>query len=170
MSEQSIASRLKAFYGMGALPVEGGYFQQSYVCDQRVTLAQYGREKPLGTAILYLYDGEDADCFSALHRLPTDEVYHFYLGDPVEMLLLYPDGRSQRVILGPDVFNGQQVQFVVPAGVWQGSHLRPGGRYALAGTTMAPGYDDADYEGGERDELAQAYPREVELIRTLTRI
>jgi predicted cupin superfamily sugar epimerase len=65
--------------------------------------------------------------FSAIHRLPLDETYHFYMGDPVEMLLLYPDGHSERVILGHDVLNGQKVQFTVPRGVWQSSHLLLGG-------------------------------------------
>ena len=104
-----------------------------------------------------------------MHKLPTDEIYHFYLGDPVEMLLLYPEGRGERVILGPDFLDGQHVQFVVPHDVWQGSHLVPGGRFALLGTTMAPGYDDTDYTGGRREELAAQYLEHTELIRQLTR-
>jgi hypothetical protein len=60
-------------------------------------------------------------------------------------------------------------QHVVPAGVWQGSRLLPGGKYALFGTTMAPGFDYADYEAGTRDRLASLYPGEAERIRALTR-
>lgn len=155
------------------LPVEGGYFRQTYRSDETLARsalpARYPSERLFGTAIYYLLS-DDPDCFSALHRLPTEEIYHFYLGDPVELLLLHPDGPSERVVLGPDIFGGQQVQFVVPRDVWQGSRLIPGGRWALLGTTMAPGYDPSDFEGGERDALIQLYPQEADLIRALTRV
>jgi predicted cupin superfamily sugar epimerase len=169
----NLAEQLMQFYEMKPLPIEGGYYVQTYRSLEWIgkeSLPQrYGENRPYGTAILYLYN-TDPNCFSALHRLPTDEVYHFYLGDPVEMLLLYPDGKSERVILGQDVFHGQRVQFVAPRGVWQGSHLIDGGRFALIGTTMAPGYIDADYVGGEREKLIREYPQEANLIRRLTRI
>jgi len=155
------------------LPIEGGYFRQTYRSDETLARsalpARYPSERVFGTAIYYLLSDEP-DCFSALHRLPTEEIYHFYLGDPVELLLLHPDGPSQRVVLGPEIFGGQQVQFVVPRGVWQGSRLIPGGRWALLGTTMAPGYDASDFEGGEREALMQQFPQEADLIRALTRV
>ena len=164
--------RLIEYFDLKPLPVEGGYFRQAYRADETLPPealpARYGRDKSFCTAIYYLLTS-DPDSFSALHRLPTDEVYHFYLGDPVEMLLLHPDGRSRRVVLGPDVLHGQQVQFVVPRGVWQGSRVIPGGQFALLGTTMAPGFDDADYLGGDRDELIRRYPEQAALIRGLTR-
>jgi predicted cupin superfamily sugar epimerase len=171
--DKTFADQLLSFYGMQTLPIEGGYYKQTYLSAETINKAslpaRYAEQHPYGTAILYLYT-TDADCFSALHRLPTDEIYHFYLGDPVEMLLLYPDGKCEKVILGQDILNRQTVQFTVPRGVWQGSHLLPGGQFALAGTTMAPGYVDADYEGGGRDELIRSYPQEAGLIRRLTRI
>ena len=154
------------------LPVEGGYFRQSYRAADTVSAAalpgRYRRDKPVCTAIYYLFTA-DPDSFSALHRLPTDEIYHFYLGDPVEMLLLYPEGNSAVVRLGPDLRAGQQVQFVVPAGVWQGSRLAAGGSFALLGTSMAPGYDEMDYTGGERGALSELYPGRAQLIWSLTR-
>jgi predicted cupin superfamily sugar epimerase len=119
-----------------------------------------------GTAIYYLLTPET---FSALHRLRGDEVFHFYLGDPVDMLQLSPDGLGKWVTLGSDLESGQQPQVVVPAGVWQGSKLRPGGQYALLGTTMAPGFDVADFELGRREELLAAYPDFAEAIQGLTR-
>ena len=111
-----------------------------------------------------------ADSFSALHKLPTDEIYHFYLGDPMELTLLYPDGRVEIIVLGQDVLSGQRVQHVVPREVWQGSRLLPGGSYALFGTTMAPGYHHTDYMGGNRDDLIAHYPLAAEAIRRLTRV
>ena len=154
------------------LPVEGGHYRQTYVASDDVTAEalpkRYGRAKPLCTAIYYLLT-DQPDSFSALHRLPTDEIYHFYLGDSVEMLLLHPEGRNERVILGQDLRVGQHVQFVVPAGVWMGSRVLEGGQFALMGTSMAPGYDDQDYEGGEAAELERQYPDRSALIRELSR-
>jgi predicted cupin superfamily sugar epimerase len=150
--------------GLVPLPVEGGHYRQTWVSAESVAAtglpARYGRAKPLGTAIYYLLT-DDPDSFSALHRLPTDEVYHFYVGDPVEMLLLHPEGRGEAAVLGTDILAGQREQLVVPRA--------PGGRFALMGTTMAPGFDPADYEGGGREGLIAAYPEQAEGIRRLTR-
>ncbi|MBI9047491.1 MAG: cupin domain-containing protein [Anaerolineaceae bacterium] len=155
------------------LPGEGGYFRQNYCAKEQflrsVLPGHYNQDqKPYSTAIFYFLTDEP-DCFSELHRLPTDEIFHFYLGDPMETLLLYPDHNSRRVIIGQNFLQNQHLQFVVPAGVWQGSRVLPGGRFSLIGTTMAPGYNDADYEKGEWAVLSSAYPQEAELIRILTR-
>ena len=96
-------------------------------------------------------------------------MYHYYLGDPVEMLLLLPDGTSQVLVLGHDLEAGQAVQAVAPRGAWQGARLRPGGKFALLGTTMAPAFDPSDFELGQRDELLRQYPERAEMIRALTR-
>jgi len=149
------AARLIELLRLEPLPVEGGHFRQTWRSDA-------------GTAIYYLLS-DDPDSFSAMHRLPTDEIYHFYLGDPVEMLLLHPDGRTENLTLGPDLLNGQHVQCVVPHGAWQGSRLRDGGRFALLGTTMAPGFDPSGYEGGSRERLIAEYPAAAAAVRRLTR-
>lgn len=158
--------------GLEPLPVEGGLYRQTYVSDEHQPAGalpeRYREDKPFSTLIYYLLT-DDSDSFSALHRLPTDEVYHFYLGDPVELLQLFPDGRSERVILGHGVTHGERVQHVAPRGVWQGSRLIRGGRFALMGTSMAPGFTQSDYEGGERDALIARYPDEEALITSLTR-
>ena len=99
--------------------------------------------RSIGTAIYYLITPSD---FSALHRLPGTEVFHFYCGDPVVQLQLLPDGSSQTVYLGSRFVSGQRPQVVVRGHVWQGSRLVPGGSWALMGTTMSPGFDFADYE------------------------
>lgn len=154
------------------LHVEGGLFRQTYVASDEISAealpAHYGRAKSACTAIYFLLTNQP-DSFSALHRLPTDEIYHFYIGDSVEMLLLHADGMSDVVRLGHNLAQGEHVQFVAPAGVWQGSRLIEGGEYALMGTTMAPGYDDLDYEGGDAEELERSYPDRSEFIRQLTR-
>ena len=151
---------------------EGGLYRQSYRAADILPAGslpeRYRVPKPAGTAIYYLLTDEP-DSFSALHRLPTDEIYHFYLGDPVELTLLPLDGEVRKVILGPDLLGGQRVQFTAPAGVWQGSRLLPGGAYALLGTTMAPGFTDDDFIPANRDELITQFPDQAKVIQSLTR-
>lgn len=152
---------------------EGGYYRRVYESPEWIPAeglpARYqGVPHPFSTVIYYLYV-DAPDGFSHLHRLPTDEIFHFYQGDPVEMLILHPDGRVEYRILGPRVLEGQHIQVLVPAGCWQGSRLLAGGRYALAGTTMTPGYVDSDFELGDAQVLEAAYPQAAELIRALCR-
>jgi predicted cupin superfamily sugar epimerase len=141
-------------------PCEGGYFRETY---RSARLVAGG--KSASTAIYYLLT---PDTFSVLHQLPTDEVFHFYLGDPVRMLQLWPDGSGRIETLGTDVGAGQHPQLVVPAGVWQGSLLAAGGSFALLGATVAPDFDFADYEAGDRVALLRHYPSFAELITKLT--
>ncbi|WP_018348517.1 cupin domain-containing protein [Longispora albida] len=147
-------ARLAAELDLSPLPVEGGLYRRTWAGPP----GEDGR--PAGSAILLLLAAGD---FSALHRLPIDEVWHFYRGDPVQLLLLGPDG-GRVVVLG-----GRTVQVVVPAGTWMGARVTPGSRWALCGTTMAPGFVPADFEGGSRELLTAAYPDHAELIRALTR-
>jgi predicted cupin superfamily sugar epimerase len=105
-----------------------------------------------------------------MHRLPGEEIFHHYLGEAVEMLLLHPDGRGEIVRLGKDLDAGERPQVVVPGGVWQGSKLvsRAGAGYALLGCTMAPGFDYADYQHGQREPLVSQYPDHAARIAELT--
>jgi hypothetical protein len=166
------ASAIIDLLELAPLPLEGGYFRQTWGSDLVLPPdalgGRYAGPRSAGTAIYYLIDAS-ADSFSALHRLSTDEVYHFYLGDPVEQVLLHPGGRSDTIVLGSDLARGHRVQHVVPRGVWQGSRLCPGGRVALLGTTMAPGFDVRDYEHGVREMLLAQFPGAAEAIIALTR-
>jgi len=157
--------------GLETLPKEGGHFKQTYKSDETVCIEAPGTQdphiKPRSTAIFYMLSS-GPDSFSAIHKLPTVEIYHFYLGDPVELLLLKGDGGSEVIVLGQDILYQQHVQFVVPAGIWQGSRLIPGGEFALLGTTMAPGFVDEDFIAGERESLISQYPDHSELITSLT--
>jgi uncharacterized protein len=159
--------------GLQPHPIEGGFFRETYRSEGVIPSAslpgmyQAKGDRSYGTAIYYLLT---AETFSEMHRLPTEEVFHFYAGSPMRMLQLFPDGTGREVIIGPDVLAGQQPQVVVPPGVWQGSRLEPGGEFILLGATMAPGFDYADYEQGRRGELMAQYPEHAEAIRILTRI
>jgi predicted cupin superfamily sugar epimerase len=164
------AKQIQELLKLRPLPVEGGYFAETY--RSKFDLGEpslrsgYAGERVLSTAIYYMLTPET---FSAIHRLKGDEVYHFYLGDPAEMLVLKPDGTGETVLIGPDIASGMLLQHVVPGGAWQGSRLAPGGKFALMGTTMSPGFDAADFEIGMRDELSARYPDYAELIAILTR-
>lgn len=164
------ADELKALLKLKPLAREGGYFAETYRSAETIARhslpGRYQRAKSLGTAIYFLLT---PDTFSALHRLPTDETYHFYLGDPVELLQLHPDGSGTVTTLGHDLPNGMKLQLTVARGTWQGSRVCSGGEFALMGTTMAPGFDPDDFEGGERQSLLTAYPQFHELILALTR-
>ena len=163
------AKQIIDLLGLKPLPIEDGYYRETYRSADRLAAdslpARYRSDKDISTAIYYFLTPEMR---SMMHRLPTDEIFHFYIGDPVRMLLLKPNGGGKEIILGSDIMAGQSVQVVVPHGVWQGSRLEPGGRFALMGTTVAPGFDFADYEPGDRDRLIQQYPDFKELITKLT--
>ncbi len=152
------------------LPREGGYFRETYRSPLRlpadVLPPGYFGPRAVGTAIYYLLTSHTG---SLIHRLPGDEVFHFYLGDPVEMIQLDPEGKSQRIIIGNDLQQGMQPQVLVPAGVWQGSRLLAGGRFALLGTTMAPGFEFGDFELGNRENLLRQFSEYHNLILALTR-
>jgi predicted cupin superfamily sugar epimerase len=164
------AGQIIEFFAMKPLPREGGYYVETYRSRDKIGKAalpeKYVGERNLATAILYLIT---PDAFSALHRIITDEIFHFYLGDAVTMLQLHPDGTSEIITLGHDVLNGQRIQVTVPAGTWQGGCLNGGGRFALMGTTVAPGFESADFELGARDEMLEGYPDQRDLILRLTR-
>jgi predicted cupin superfamily sugar epimerase len=164
------AKEIQELLKLQPLPVEGGYFAERYrskfTLTQRSLPSRYPGERALSTAIYYMLT---PDTFSAMHRLKGDEVYHFYLGDPAEMLILKPDGTGETLLMGQDIVSGMRLQHVVQGGVWQGSRLAPGGKFALLGTTMAPGFDPADFELGARGELTARFPAYAELIAVLTR-
>jgi hypothetical protein len=158
------ANEIKAILKLEPHPVEGGYFRRTYTSPDRVELARGVRAQ--GTAIYYLLE---PGTFSEMHVLESDEMFHFYMGDPVEMLQLYPDGGSAVFTLGPDLRAGQHVQLVVPAGVWQGTRLVGEGKVALLGCTVTPGFDFADYRNAGAAELIARWPDEAERIHALTR-
>ena len=152
MSHILTADEIIALLGLSPLEGEGGFFRQTWVRP-----APPGRDTnaPEATAILYLVTPES---FSALHRLRHDELFHFYLGDPCEQLVILPDGTVEEMVLGPDLRASMRVQRLVPAGAWQGTRLAPGGRFALLGTTMTPGFDPGGFELASPGDLADLEP------------
>ena len=159
------ADQVKSLLGLQPHPREGGFYVRTYESAEMVSLPRYPADRRTGTAIYYLLE---PNTFSEMHRLQSDEIFHFYAGDPVEMLQL-PDCRpGQIVVLGNRLAMGDQPQVVVPRGVWQGSRLRPGGQWALLGCTVSPGFEFEDYEGGDRTQLTTAWPHWAQMITALT--
>lgn len=160
MTAEQIKDQLK----LAPHPIEGGHFRQTWSASGKLALPRGARSQ--GTAIYYLLE----PCqFSEMHMLESDEIFHFYVGDPVEMLQLHSDGSSTVLVLGHDLLAGHQVQVVVPAGVWQGTRLIDDGKVALLGCTVVPGFDYADYRNASFDELAARWPDQKDRIRALTR-
>ena len=158
-----------AALGLQPHPVEGGHFRETYRSAgviPTVALPSHDADRSVGTAIYYLLTGP---AVSEVHRLPGDEVFHFYLGDPLETLLLQPGGGSEVVTIGADLLAGQVPQSVIPAGGWQGRVRGTGPHgFALIGATMAPGFDYADYERGGRDDLTAGWPSHAAEIAART--
>ncbi len=149
---------------------EGGYFRETYRSDEGIPgnclPPRYGGNRNYSTAIYYLLA---YGSISKLHRIASDEVWHFYLGGPLTVVELKPDGPADRIILGPEVDHGQRLQHVVKAGTWIGAYPNPGSGYCLVGCTVAPGFDFADFQSACRQELLERYPLEQEIILKLTK-
>jgi len=164
------ADQIIAFFDLKPHPEEGGYFVETYRSSEtlleKALPIRYRGIRAFGTAIYYLLTPET---FSSIHRLQSDESFHFYFGDPVEMLQLWPDGSAKAITIGSDILKGMQPQVIVPRGVWQGARLLSGGNFALLGTTVSPGFEFADYESGRREELVKSYPQFREVIIALTK-
>ncbi len=155
---------IRARFDLEPLPAEGGHFRQTWLG------APLPDGRPCGTAILVLLSNLD-DQFSAMHRLPTDEIWLYHSGDPVELLLLDPaDGTAATRLLGDDFDHGEEPQIIVPAGVWMGG--RPTGAHhdwSLFSCTMTPGFLPSDYEGGAADTLIAEFPGAAGPITRLCR-
>lgn len=163
------ASEVIRQLNLTAHPVEGGYFRETFRSSESISaeeLPRHGASRHAGTAIYFLLEG---DGVSEMHKLPGDEIFHYYTGDTLEMLQLKPNGDSEVIVIGPDVLHGQTPQVIIPGGVWQGTRLLPGPNgFALFGATMSPGFDYADYVTGFRDELIARWPDQAERIIRLT--
>ncbi|GAA4411521.1 hypothetical protein GCM10023187_37520 [Nibrella viscosa] len=148
---------------------EGGYFTETYRSTE--TIAQtalpprFAGDRSVGTAIYFLLESRH---YSTLHRIQADEIWHFYTGGPLEVFVIDPVGKLSVIRLGNNPDQGEVFQAVVPAGCWFGAKPAAGTEYALVGCTVAPGFDFADFELGQREILLRAYPQHRAVIEMLT--
>ncbi len=149
-------------FDLRPLPFEGGYFIETFRSEKSYL------SRSLCTSIIYLIT---PDCFSRLHRLPGEEIFHFYFGDSVKMLNISESGKAEIIKLGNDFEKGEVPQHVVGSNSWQGAFLSEDKNpvFALLGTTMSPGFDINDYEGADdhKDILLRTYPEFSEVIKKL---
>jgi uncharacterized protein len=149
---------------------EGGYYAETYRSPETVATAhlpaRYGGDRSFATGIYFLIPG---GAFSALHRIQSDEMWHFYAGSRLTVYVIHPEGRLEEIHLGPDFAAGETFQAVVPAGCWFGSKVPDAQGYALVGCTVAPGFDFADFELADRSALTRQFPHHAAVIQALTR-
>jgi predicted cupin superfamily sugar epimerase len=153
MTAEEIIRRLR----LQPHPKERGYFVETYRSEETIG------SRSLSTAIYFLLK---QDSFSEMHRLRSDELFHFYCGSAAEALLLDASGQGKLVRLGNDFAKEEQPQLIIPKGCWQG--MRSTGEFTLLGCTVAPGFDYSDYESGNRSQLIARYPEWTEWIVRLT--
>jgi uncharacterized protein len=150
--------------------IEGGAFREVYRSSLEVAApalpAIFGANRQISTSIYFLLQREQ---FSAFHRIKSDELWHFYYGDPLIVYEIEASGTITEHLLGNDPEQGQQFQCAVKAGSWFASRVAPNSEYALAGCTVSPGFDFADFELADREQLVKEYPAHEVLIRELTR-
>jgi predicted cupin superfamily sugar epimerase len=148
---------------------EGGYYRQTYRSQELISHEalplRFAGARAYSTAIYYLLP---RDSKSNLHKIASDEIWHFYLGDPLEIVELSPTGELRSTVLGQDVRMGQKLQHVVPAGIWFGARPVSGSEYSFVGCTVAPGFDFADFEMADRSALLALHPQLRSTIELLT--
>ena len=150
-------------FDLKPLPEEGGYYRETYRSSKLIK--DNNDDKSASTAIFYMVTPAD---FSALHRIKYDEIFHFYGGDPVEMIQIDENGELKTIEIGSPN-QGLDCQVIVPAQVWQGLRLKNGGHWALLGTTVAPGFEFKDFEIKSRNELSAIFPTHTQIITSYTR-
>jgi predicted cupin superfamily sugar epimerase len=137
---------------------EGGFYRETYraplLIPRRALPRRYGGARAAATSILFLLP---RGAVSRLHRIASDEAWHFHLGGPLLIVEIGPGGRPRRTLLGPDPARGHRLQHVVPAGTWFGARPAPGTAFTLVGCAVAPGFDFADFEMGDRAELLRRF-------------
>ncbi len=150
--------------------VEGGAFAEIYRSGLQVPQDQlpatFHGSRPVSTAIYFLLQKEQ---FSAFHRIASDEIWHFYEGDPLEIIEIKEEGILVRHLLGRDPEKGESFVQIIPAGSWFASRVMEGGAYGLAGCTVAPGFDFNDFELAHAPDLLKRFPQHASYINTLCR-
>ena len=155
--------------GMAKHP-EGGWFSEVYrsqeIIDEAALSPRYGSARCISTSIYFLLDS--AEC-STIHRLKSDEVWHFYQGSPLLVHKIDTKGRYSTILLGPDFEADQHFQTTIPRDTWFGAQVVNPDSFALIGCTVAPGFEFSDFELGARDKLSRLFPAHRDVITMLTR-
>lgn len=149
---------------------EGGFYKETYrstgLIGKESLPEPYSSARNYSTSIYFLLT---KDTFSAFHKIHQDEFWHFYDGSPIDLHMISPEGKHTQITIGRDLKNGQVPQFVVPGGYWFASRVLNNDDWALAGCTVAPGFDFDDFDLAERNQLIEMFPEHHKIIKELTR-
>jgi predicted cupin superfamily sugar epimerase len=159
-------------FDLKPLPGEGGWYSETHRSSEFIPREaldeRYSGPRAYSTVIYYMITADDC---SKMHRVASDEIFCYHMGDPVKMLLLFPGGAGEQIVIGSDLAAGQIPQMIVPAGTWFGCCIEPQSSragYSLMSCIVAPGFEFEDYQQGQRDKLLARYPEETDLIKRLT--
>ena len=149
---------------------EGGYFKETYrseeIIPQGVLPKDFEGSRNYCTSIYYLLQSGD---FSAFHKIRQDEIWHFYIGSPIELYMISEAGHLTKVRVGNDIVNGQIPQFIVPKNHWFAATVAEKDSFSLIGCTVSPGFDFKDFTLATREELVEMFPQHQDIIKTFTR-
>lgn len=149
---------------------EGGYYRETYRCETVIPQSVLGNNfcgnRNVSTCIYFMLVSGN---FSAFHRIKQDEFWHFYRGSALLLYMISPKGQLSTVKIGGDILNDEIPQFVVPAGYWFAAEVTAEGSYSLVGCTVAPGFDFADFELADVNNLSAMFPEHEELVSRLGR-
>ena len=150
---------------------EGGYFKETYRSNEIITESclpeVFEGERNYCTGIYYLLQSDD---FSAFHKINQDEMWHFYQGDALEIIIIAKDGKLSRVMLGKNIENGEVFQYVVPKNCWFAAKVSTANSYSFVGCTVSPGFDFKDFTLAKKSELIAKFPQHSDIIENLTRL
>ena len=150
---------------------EGGYFKEVYrsnnIIPQKALPEGFLGDRTIATAIYFLIEKNN---FSALHKIKSDETWHFYYGDALEVIEIDENGVLTATAIGNNLLEGDTFQYTVKANTWFGSRVKSGGNFSLVGCTVAPGFDFNDFELGKKEDLLKLYPQHQKVIVEMTRI
>lgn len=156
---------------LGLIPhPEGGYFRETYRSQETIPgnhlPERFTADRSIATSIYYFLIDED---FTGFHRLKSEETWHHYIGEPIHLYIIDPEGNLIMRVLGPDLLSGQEPQITIPATNWFSAHVAGRQGYSLVGCTVAPGFDYSDYEEAIRKNLISKYPQHQDTINQLTK-
>ncbi len=150
---------------------EGGYFKETYRCKENITAAslpaRFTEDHSFSTAIYYLLDAPN---FSAFHRIKQDELWHHYHGSALTIHVITAAGNYQQLALGNKPEQSQSFQQLVKAGDWFAATVDDPTGYALVGCTVAPGFEFADFELAQHQQLLQQFPQHQNIINQLSKL
>jgi predicted cupin superfamily sugar epimerase len=144
---------------------EGGYYLENYRSGMTIHPDGFKGSRAACTSIYFLLEKGQ---FSALHKIKSDEIWHFYDGGPLEIIEISPEGKHSATILGRNILDEQKLSYVVKAGNWFASRPMTRSEFSLVGCTVSPGFDFKDFEMPERNWFLEKFPEHSSLICDLT--